>query len=346
MERSELSKIFDRVPADTKRLLTTEVINELSAVILNVSNKLKSAGITLGQLRPDISRMLGGLHFIEIDKPDSVRVIVVLPPGPMCSIKYAEICSYAYHGVCILPSELMWDPTATLDFTEDWAEFINAGILMLLRRFPRASLIDIRGVNPAEVSHELARVCPRVTIYDDTQYIFPGNNVLWLFTDGGSLNNGKSNCKSSWGWCVTNGRSTISDSGLVENTSIIGEKYQSSNNRGELTAILNGLKYSTSRKDLKDYSSIIVVSDSEYCIKSISIWCINWFREPEKHNLSSKKNIDLIKPARNIIDDCPTAISFQHIRSHKRTPMVNSVEYSMWYFNDLVDKLCSAELKI
>jgi len=342
MERTELSKIFDKVSADVKSMLLTEVLSELSKGILNVNNKLKSAGITLGQLRPDISRMLGGLHFIELDKPDSIKTIVIL--SHIDSIKYAEICSYAYHGICILPSELMWDPTGAIDFTEDWAEFINAGILVLLKRFPGAILVDLRGVNSAEIYRELAQVSPRVSTYNP-QYVFPGHNVLWLFTDGGSLNNGKTNCKSSWGWCATTGRSSIWDSGIVKNMTIAGEKYQSSNNRGELTAILNGLKYVTDRKDLKDYSSIVVVSDSDYCIKSISTWCIDWFREPEKHNLSSKKNIDLIKPARNTIDECPTVVNFQHIRSHKKAPANNSVEYSMWYFNDFVDKLCSAELK-
>jgi ribonuclease HI len=164
---------------------------------------------------------------------------------------------------------------------------------------------------------------------------------IWVFTDGGAKANGKPNCIASWGFAVgTNKSDLVSDSGIVPPVNIIGKKYKSSNNRGELTAILKALIYVNAH--YKD-TNITLVSDSQYGIKSVDTWIHGWLKSPD--DLSERLNIDLILPIKKLIDDIRETnnLVFIHVYSHKKEP-TNQREVFIWEGNKHVDELCTSQL--
>lgn len=171
------------------------------------------------------------------------------------------------------------------------------------------------------------------------------SGVLWVFTDGGSKGNGKSHCVSAFGWLATDGEKIANDSGIVPSAELIGLEYKSSNNRGELTAILNALKFVMSAKSAFDFAEIRVVSDSEYSINCITTWIYKWEKDPVKH--ADKKNLDLIKPAKELVEELKLTycVKFIHMNSHMDEPKDSDTEeWFMWKCNDLVDTACNKAL--
>jgi uracil-DNA glycosylase len=158
-------------------------------------------------------------------------------------------------------------------------------------------------------------------------------HTIWLFTDGGCIANGKSNSKASWAYTIVRRDDEIKyDYGIVEHSN----DSPPSNNRGELTAISKAIDAVGKVKN-----KIIIVSDSEYCIKCLTIWSKTWLKNPEK--LKDKKNLDLILPARKKLD-VMTNIEFKHINSHKAEPNKKTHDWFLWKNNDIVDKLCNVAL--
>lgn len=175
------------------------------------------------------------------------------------------------------------------------------------------------------------------------------NKKYSVFTDGAASANGSEKCRASWGFYIvqTTEKSHIDivkKSGIVPALEIAGEKYSSSNNRGELSAILHAVEYILSNLH---NSFIEIVSDSQYSINCVEKWAPNWLANPSKHSLSTKKNMDLIKP---IIDKLKIIrntcrVVFKHVRSHKTAPAKNTLEWFYWNGNDIADQLCTSELE-
>jgi uracil-DNA glycosylase len=162
---------------------------------------------------------------------------------------------------------------------------------------------------------------------------------LWVFTDGGAIANGKPNCKASWAFYITDGISSISSNGLVVPSPINGKVYQTSNNRGELTAIYEAIR--TISLYLMDLycENINIISDSRYCIQSIIEWAPKW-----KEKGLSKKNTDLIYTICNEVNrlEKRVPIKFYHINSHKTEPGdQDSWEWFKWMGNTITDKMCT-----
>ena len=162
-------------------------------------------------------------------------------------------------------------------------------------------------------------------------------NILWVFTDGGASSNGGAGCIASWAFYMTDGVHKWAASGRVANVTIAGKQYTASNNRGELTAILNALKCVELFPAVKP---VVVVSDSEYSIKCITEWVIGWKR---KGLLDTKANTDLILPAHDLVIKRGGSIVFRHIRSHKQMPAGGEDRF-LWLGNDMVDRACTSAL--
>jgi hypothetical protein len=95
------------------------------------------------------------------------------------------------------------------------------------------------------------------------------------------------------------------------------------------------------------FKSICVVSDSEYSIKSITIWSANWLANPAKYKLKEKKNLDLILPCKEITDELKKTyeVKYNHMNSHLPEPAdSDSHDWFLWKGNDIVDKLCGKAL--
>lgn len=170
-------------------------------------------------------------------------------------------------------------------------------------------------------------------------------DTLWVFTDGGSIANGKPECVASWSFYITDGCNIATAHGMVAPVDIPCEEFKSSNQRGELTAILAGLEYISGHMSDFDFERILIVSDSEYSINCISKWAATWLENPTKHKLSEKKNLDLIIPAKELRDGIHKPVDFKHIRSHKVAPAdTESHEWFLWKGNDIVDINCNIAL--
>lgn len=170
------------------------------------------------------------------------------------------------------------------------------------------------------------------------------SSALWIFTDGGSKANGRADCKAAYGWYITNGEKIAYSTGLVPEFAT-GAVYKASNNRGELTAILSALDFIVAHVTAFDNTEIIVVSDSEYSIKAITLWIYTWEKDMVKHG--DKKNLDLIQPAKKLVETLVREhkISFRHMNSHQDEPPDADTEaWFMWKCNDIVDKLCNKTL--
>jgi uracil-DNA glycosylase len=171
------------------------------------------------------------------------------------------------------------------------------------------------------------------------------SETLWVVTDGGSKDNGKPTCIAAYGWYMTDGEKIAFSTGIVPESTLAGVVYRASNNRGELMAILSAIEFVVTHCDSFNFSSIIVVSDSEYSIKSITIWIYTWLKDLEKH--ADKKNLDLIGKAKDIVEELKKKykVSFRHINSHQNEPDDKDCEdWFMWKCNDIVDRLCNKTL--
>lgn len=179
-------------------------------------------------------------------------------------------------------------------------------------------------------------------------------NILYIFTDGAATKNGKKDCAASWAYCMRSSSCLKSSffeesAGFVPDCEIPGEKYTASNNRGELMAILEAFKTIDhwmsfeNHEVLSKHTNIVLVSDSEYSIKSITVWIKKWLTDAEL--LKSKKNIDLIVPAHQLYNKINTQkkLSISHIRSHKKAPVEEHALF-LWQGNNRADELCTGFL--
>lgn len=86
------------------------------------------------------------------------------------------------------------------------------------------------------------------------------------------------------------------------------------NNRAELYAIYRAIKKIQKRYT---FNKIIIYTDSEYSMKSLTIWIDNWKTNNWK-NAKNKpvENQDIIKKIDDLLQKYPEKIIFKHVRSH------------------------------
>lgn len=170
----------------------------------------------------------------------------------------------------------------------------------------------------------------------------PPPGIIWVFTDGGSASNGGSECTASWAFYVCSETYYCADYGIVPPVDINGEKYKSSNNRGELTAIMKALDYLAEKIADGAPKKIILISDSMYSINCADIWAAKWMKSPQL--LEGKKNIDIISHIYTTLTNirAQTTLEFKHVRSHMPEPVGDG--WFIWKCNDIVDILCNVAL--
>ena len=158
---------------------------------------------------------------------------------------------------------------------------------------------------------------------------------LNIYTDGSSLNNGQKGKYHSGGIGIY-----IEDSGEEISIKLDGTI---TNNIAELKACIVGINTILSRKTYSN-EVINIYSDSEYVIKSITQWSINWKKNDwKKYNKIKKcktdiKNKELIIELYTLYINCN--INFIHVKAHTSKPLNNkSKEYKIWYGNYIADKL-------
>lgn len=168
----------------------------------------------------------------------------------------------------------------------------------------------------------------------------PARPTVYLGTDGGSRGNGKADCRASWAFVIwKDGAQTYTESGLVDST----KDNPATNNRGELTAIQRGLAHIDKNIPGTD---VVVISDSEYSLNTVSEWAPRWYSNPKKYELDKKKNLDIVKPCIDTIERLRSnrKIKFEHVNSHQEEPDKKDKSWLPWHLNDICDKLCQQVL--
>lgn len=196
-------------------------------------------------------------------------------------------------------------------------------------------------------------------------------STLYIATDGAATNNGKANCKASYGFCIVNSVDLDTIWSILNN--VCKEKKASSidelishgdidchesyailpahadaaatNNRAELMAFLKALE----RVEEEDLSGDIVwISDSEYSQKSVDEWSRKWILTPSK--LTNKANLDLILPIQKKIDKLriDRKVTLIHVNSHIKQPTAPKEfknlagdPWLLWFLNHRVDMQCA-----
>ena len=127
-----------------------------------------------------------------------------------------------------------------------------------------------------------------------------------IFTDGACSKNGKKNATAGIGIHFPN--KEFNDISEVFNLTPV------TNQRAELYAIYVALKKVT---EAPNFNKAIIYSDSQYSIKSVTLWIKNWEKNDWKTaNGQTVKNQDIIKPINDILKKHKRKITFKHVRSH------------------------------
>lgn len=98
------------------------------------------------------------------------------------------------------------------------------------------------------------------------------NNRYIIWTDGSARNNGKPNCVSGFAALVCK----HTDTDIIPVNTCMGYELASTSQRGELLAMLNGLKIAQSICNRENEAEITIISDSGYIVNCIRE---NWYKK-------------------------------------------------------------------
>jgi len=133
--------------------------------------------------------------------------------------------------------------------------------------------------------------------------IIVDENTTTIYTDGACSHNGTSKAKMGIGVYFSK-KNKIS----IPNVSSYLMINNPTNNRAELSAIKEALVL-CKEKNISD--KIMIYTDSEYSIKSITLWYPDWLM---KNKLKDKKNVDILEMISPLYTELD--VKFNHIRSH------------------------------
>ena len=138
------------------------------------------------------------------------------------------------------------------------------------------------------------------------------NTKLIVYTDGSCVGN-----PGPGGWAV-----------IGPNFELSGNHPETTNNRMEMTAIVESLKYFND----SDFHKMEIVSDSQYSIDTFSKWMYAWEKRGWKKNKGEIKNLDIIKEAFDLLKDNRDKVTFKKVKGHAGHPL-----------NERADEVAKAE---
>lgn len=142
---------------------------------------------------------------------------------------------------------------------------------------------------------------------------------ILLYTDGACRGNQFDNNIGAWAFKLLFENKDGSLHNYTKEGS--GTAKDTTNNKMELTAVIEGLKA------IKDKQShpIVVYSDSDYVVSGATVWYKGW----EQKGWKKVKNPDLWQELLKLVRECKDVI-FEHVPGHSGVEL-----------NELVDKLCN-----
>lgn len=146
---------------------------------------------------------------------------------------------------------------------------------------------------------------------------------ILVFTDGSCVGNGTPTAIAGYGVYIPMLNISISKR-------LCG---QQTNNRAELTAILEGLKIIL--KTCVGAEDVTIVSDSVYSINCVTKWIHNWKPLWRKSDGSAVLNKDLIQEIDMLLSSATMPIIFKHVAAHTKK------QDELSHGNEIADKLAN-----
>lgn len=140
----------------------------------------------------------------------------------------------------------------------------------------------------------------------------PKQDKLIVYTDGSCLSN-----PGPGGWAV-----------IGPDFELSGNHPETTNNRMEMTAIIEAVKYFQD----SDFHKMEIVSDSQYSIDTFSKWMYAWEKRGWKKSNGEIKNLDIIKEAFDLLKDNRDKVTFKKVKGHAGHPL-----------NERADEVAKAE---
>lgn len=140
------------------------------------------------------------------------------------------------------------------------------------------------------------------------------NKRLYIMTDGSAIMNKDGNYDSAYSFIISDG--------IKEESNIL---MNHTNNYAEMYAIYKSTKYVLENKiNIEAYDEIIIITDSELCMKSLSVWMKSWLKNTKNEKLFNSqgalvKNQELIKSAfiNMLLINQVIPIRIIHMNSHE-----------------------------
>lgn len=189
---------------------------------------------------------------------------------------------------------------------------------------------------------ELLVNCNDITLYSIKKNLKTTLPIedFFVFTDGNCKSNGKKGARA--------GYSVYFEHPLFHqkfSTTRLLELEEATNNKAELTAILNVFKILTENiNDFKGASvtDITICTDSMYSINCVNTWYRNWIKNGWKNSKNeSVKNKEIIEQIINLrtwTSSLMINTSFKYVPSHKDEPNdISGLEHRLWKGNKYVD---------
>ena len=163
----------------------------------------------------------------------------------------------------------------------------------------------------------------------------------FVFVDGGALRNGKKDAIAGYSVHFENHSIFNTTKEVTDNPT---------NNRAELLSILCAFNLINTNYNQFINNKIVIVSDSMYSINCITSWSNKWlkngFRTSSGNQVLNKDIIQDLLMIKDEINDKKVDIVFKHVKSHTVAPIdKNSIEYKIWFYNNLVDSNITTLLK-
>lgn len=142
---------------------------------------------------------------------------------------------------------------------------------------------------------------------------FSGGPQSGLFTDGSARPN-----PGPGGW----GAVLVIEGKVIDQRH--GHESETTNNRMELTALINGFQMIAADQ------AIDIYTDSEICVNTINSWAAAWERNNWKRKGGAIKNLDLVKEL----------MQLRHSRPHAQVKWIKA--HNGWLWNEYADSLSTA----
>ena len=163
--------------------------------------------------------------------------------------------------------------------------------------------------------------------------------TIEVFTDGSTFNNGSKTKKQKGGLGI------FFEDDHPNNKSIKLIEYPITNNIAELKACITAIEIILETDIIPNKPfEIIIYTDSEYLINSITKWAKLWkfsgWKKKEGSKFVDIKNKELIIRLYTLVSQY--SIKFKHVKAHKSAPInKESNSYKEWYGNYMADKLAT-----